>query len=146
MKLPRYEMKSEKSLMVFEFISEGTKGKISKLIKFSETNVPDVFNLAFGDKIETTDEIDDFAVSNNGDSEKVLATVVASVNAFTEKYPNCWVYATGSTKSRTRLYQIGISKYVDEIRKSFEIYGLHNSDWKVFRKGLNYESFLVKRK
>jgi uncharacterized membrane protein len=146
MKLPRYEMKSEKSLMVFEFISEGTKGKISKLIKFSETNVPDVFNLAFGDKIETTDEIDDFAVSNNGDSEKVLATVVASVNAFTEKHPNFWVYATGSTKSRTRLYQIGISKYVDEIRKSFEIYGLHNGDWKVFRKGVNYESFLVKRK
>ncbi len=146
MKLPRYEMKSEKSLMVFEFVSEGTKGKISKLIKFSETNVPDVFNLAFGDKIETTDEIDDFAVSNNGDSEKVLATVVASVIAFTEKHSDCWVYATGSTKARTRLYQIGISKYVDEIRKAFEIYCLYNGDWKVFRKGINYESFLVKRK
>ena len=35
MKLPRYELKAEKSLMVFEFISEGTKGQIPKLIKYS---------------------------------------------------------------------------------------------------------------
>ena len=35
MKLPRYELKAEKSLMVFEFTSEGPKGQIPKLIKFS---------------------------------------------------------------------------------------------------------------
>ena len=39
MKLPRYELKAEKSLTVFEFISEGPKGEIPKLIKFSETTL-----------------------------------------------------------------------------------------------------------
>ncbi len=32
MKLPKYELRAEKSLMVFEFISEGINGRIPKLI------------------------------------------------------------------------------------------------------------------
>ena len=50
MKLPRYQLKAEKSLMVFEFVSEGPKGQIPKLVKFSETNLKGLFNLAFGDR------------------------------------------------------------------------------------------------
>ena len=65
MKLPRYELKAEKSLMVFEFISEGYKGEIPKLIMFSETSVKKIYNLAFGDKNIETNEIDDTVVSNN---------------------------------------------------------------------------------
>ena len=84
MKLPKYELTAEKSLMVFEFTSEGTKGRIPKLIKFSETHLKDFFNLAFGDKSLDTGEIDDLSVSNNGDSDRVLATVVSAVYAFTD--------------------------------------------------------------
>ena len=69
MKLPRYELKAEQSLMVFEFISEGPKGQIPKLIKFSETTLKGFYNLAFGDKNNETGDIDDAVVSNKGDSE-----------------------------------------------------------------------------
>ena len=51
MKLPRYELRAEKTLMIFEFISEEKKGSIPKLIKFSETSLKDFYNLAFGDKM-----------------------------------------------------------------------------------------------
>lgn len=85
MKLPRYELKAEKSLMVFEFMSEGSKGQIPNLIKFSETSLKRVYNLAFGDKDLETGDIDDTVISNNGDSERVLATVVSAVYAFTDK-------------------------------------------------------------
>ena len=105
MKLPRYELTAEESMAVFEFTSQGPKGSIVKLIKYSETNLKDMYNLAFGDKNMETGDIDDHVVSNNGDSEKVLATVVASIYAFANEYPDAWVYATGSTKARTRLYQ-----------------------------------------
>eukprot|EP01035_Chromulina_nebulosa_P001210 gene1210-1629_t len=71
MKLPRYELVAEQSLMVYEFISEGPKGQIPKLIKFSETALKGFYNLAFGDKDLTTGEIDDKAVSNNGDSRQL---------------------------------------------------------------------------
>ena len=146
MKLPRYELKAEKSLMVYEFISEGSKGQIPKLIKFSETSLKGFYNLAFGDKDEFTGEIDDNVVSNNGDSEKVLATVVASVYAFTDLEKDAWVYATGSSQSRTRLYRMGITKYLDEILKDFVIFGLREGEWENFEKEIDYTAFVVRRK
>lgn len=146
MNLPRYELKAEKSLMVFEFKSIGKNGEIPKIIKLTETNIEGVYNLAFGDKDPLTTELDDAIVSNNGDSEKVLATVVSSVYAFTDKYPNVWIYATGSTSARTRLYRMGISKYLNEIREGFVLFGLRNNDWEEFSKGIEYEAFLTKRK
>jgi hypothetical protein len=69
MKLERYELKAEKSLMVFEFVSEGPKGEISKLVQFGETNLKDFYNLAFGDKDPTSGEINDSVVSNNSDGD-----------------------------------------------------------------------------
>lgn len=145
MNLPKYQLSAEKSLMVFEFVSIGKNGRIPKLIKFSETHIEGVFNLGFGDKNENTGEIDDLIVSNNGDSEKVLATVVSAVYAFTDLNTDAWVYATGSTDSRTRLYQIGINKYYEEIIQDFEIYGLFKDKWIEFNKETKFEAFLVRR-
>lgn len=146
MKLDRYELKAETSLMVFEFISDGPRGRIPKLIKYSETNLKDLYNLAFGDKNVETGEINDLVVSNNGDSEKVLATVVSTVYAFTDRYSNGLIYATGSTKTRIRLYRMGIARYFDEISKDFYIYGLRNNEWENFEKETEYDAFLAERK
>ena len=137
MKLPRYELKAEKSLMVFEFTSEGPKGQIPKLIKFSETTLKGFYNLAFGDKNLETGDIDDAVVSNNGDSEQVLATVVSAVYSFTEEENEAWVYATGSTKSRTRLYRMGITKYFDEVKQDFTVFDYEMASGKNLRKRLN---------
>ena len=106
----------------------------------------DVYNLSFGDKDPTTGNIDDTVISNNGDSEKVLATVAATVYAFTDKYPNAWIYATGSTKSRTRLYRMGITKFLSEVTEDFDFLGERNDAWEIFGKDIEYEGFLVKRK
>ena len=81
MKVEKYQLKSESSLTIFEFISEGPKGLIRKRVEFQKTNDPRVYNLAFGDKNPDTGEINDTIISNNADSEKVLATVVAAVYA-----------------------------------------------------------------
>lgn len=113
MDLPKYQLKAENELILFEFVSIGPKGKIPKLIKFSKTHIEDVYNLGFGDK-DPSGEINDLIVSNNADSEKVLATVVSAIYAFTDKYPDVWVYATGSTFARTRLYRMGVSKFYNE--------------------------------
>ncbi len=110
MKVEKYQLKSETSLTTFEFISEGPKGLIRKSIQFQQTNDPKVYNLAFGDKNPYTGEINDMVVSNNSDSEKVLATVVSAVYAFFDKHPDTFVYAAGSTKARTRLYRIGYNQ------------------------------------
>lgn len=146
MKLPRYPLKSDDNLTTFEFISEGPKGLIPKLVQFTQTNLKGLYILSFGDKDQLTGEIDDLMISNNEDSEKVLATVVATIYAFTDKQPDIWIYATGSTKARTRLYRMGIAKYLSEVTKDFEILGERNDEWGTFRKNIEYDGFLVRRK
>lgn len=146
MKLPRYELVAEKSLKVYEFTSEGTKGQIPKLIKFSETALKDFYNLAFGDKNLDTGEIDDKVISNNGDSEQVLATVVAAVYSFTDLNKEVWVYATGSTKARTRLYRMGITRYIEEVQKDFYVFGQLEGEWEDLKIGIDYTAFVVRRK
>ena len=137
MKLPKYPLAASDKLLTFEFVSEGKNGLIHKLVRYQPTNLKDIYNLAFGDKDHSTGEIDDTVISNNGDSEKVLTTVVATLYAFTDKYPDIWIYATGSTKARTRLYRTGITKFLSEVTEDFEVLGERNDDWESFKKVLN---------
>lgn len=66
---------------------------------------------------------------------------------FTDKYPEAMVFATGSTKARTRLYRIGITNNLEEIQGDFEIFGLvGGTNWQPFQKQIEFEAFLVKRK
>ena len=146
MKLDRYEIKSGDQLLTFEFLSEGPKGKIQKLIQFALVNQDNYYNLAFGDKDPITGEIDDTTVTDNGDSEKILATVVAAVYAFCDKHSEAWIYATGSTAARTRLYRMGINKYFDIVQEDFEIFGERENEWERFIKNKNYQAFVVQLK
>jgi len=146
MKLPKYHLKTESGFTRFEFISEGFNGAIRKLIEFQATTEPDVYNLAFGDKDPISGDMNDLAISNNGDTEKILATVVAALYVFFEKYPNAYVYATGSTKARTRLYRIGIIKFFEEMKKDFYLYGQVGDHFPEFEKGKDYDGFLAQRK
>ena len=146
MKLPKYPLSSSNRLMTFEFTSEGQRGLIRKVVQYQPTNLKDIYNLAFGDKDNAADSIDDTVISNNGDSEKVLATVAATAYAFTDRYPDAWIYATGSTKARTRLYRMGIAKFLEEVSEDFEVLGERSSAWEEFRRNVEYEGFLVRRK
>jgi hypothetical protein len=146
MKYDKYYVEASRSLLKFEFYSEGPKGKIKKQVVFKPfENNPDVFNLGFGD-VDATGEINDTSITNNQDSQKVLATIALTVFKFYEKHPNCYVFATGSTKTRTRLYRIGLTNNLEEIRNDFEIYGFIQKSWEPFEKGCDYEAFLIKKK
>jgi len=123
---PKYLYKSEDSLKIYEFISKGPNGNIHKMVEYSETGTENIYNLAFGDFNKTTNSIDDISITNNGDSIKVLSTVASTVYAFTEKYPKAWIFATGSTAVRTRLYRMGITNNLADIKEDFKVYGLNN--------------------
>ena len=146
MKRPKYSLKAERELTIFEFVSEGPNGRIPKLIEFTETNLKNFYNLAFGDKDEKTGKINDLAISNNDDTDKVLATVASAVLAFTDRYPEAWVYVTGSTNSRTRLYRMGINKYFEDVANEFFIFGESDDKWLPFEKEKDFEGYVVKRK
>ncbi|WP_311325796.1 DUF6934 family protein [Capnocytophaga sputigena] len=143
MNLPQYKTNPDEDLHSFSFISEGKNGKIEKVIRYEKiTN--DVFNLGFGDKDSITGKINDKVVTNNGDTEKVLATVVSTVFTFTERNPNAYIYATGSNHVRNRLYRRGITKYLSEALDTFAIYGmLPNQEFEIFNPNTDYVGFLL---
>lgn len=146
MQLPKYPLKAESTFTTFEFISEGPRGLIHKLIQFQPTNQEGLYNLAFGDKNPQTGEVDDLAVSNNGDTDKVLATVVAALYAFFDQHPDAFVYATGSTTIRTRLYRMGITRFYEEVITDFDLYGQVADEFEAFVVGKEYDGFIAQRK
>ena len=150
MNYERYESVSgSKDSLEFEFTSIGARGDFKKIIQFTPTSNPDIYNLGFGDKLEDGG-IDDMVRNDNQDRNKILATIAATVYEFTAVYPDKMVFFSGSTPERTRLYRMAISMNLIELQSDFEIYGV-NADgqeyvMEVFRKGKNYSGFIVKRK
>jgi hypothetical protein len=61
----RYQLKFSQAFEVFEFTSEGSKGSINKIVKYTETSTQGIYNLGFGDKIDDSDDFDDNVISNN---------------------------------------------------------------------------------
>lgn len=147
MKYQRYEYQTEDELHYFEFTSIGPKGEIKKIVEYTKVSVDNIYNLGFGDYDKEGNKIDDKIVTNNGDSQKVLATVVSTIYAFTGKYPEYWVFATGSTEVRTRLYRMGITNNLAELQVDFFVYGMKmDESLEEFIIGEDYLGFLVTRK
>lgn len=143
----RYDVKTTPDLLSFEFDSIGPKGMVRKVVRYSEINLKNYYNLGFGDKDGLTGFISDITVTNNNDSKKVLATVAATLYAFTDTYPDATIIATGSTEARTRFYRMGIANHLAEIEKDFKVLGLNaDINWEPFRKNATYGAFLVRRK
>ena len=148
MKYERYAAVYEADdLSVFEFISEGRNGKIKKRIVFAKTEMRGVYNIAFGN-ISANNTLDDETINDNGDRNKVLATVAQAVDRYTRRYPRRWIYFSGSTYARTRLYRMAISLNLDELTKIFEIYAEVNGqeEFVPFHKNMVIEGFLVRRR
>lgn len=139
-------LKVKNDFQVFDFESSGKLGIVRKRVAFQTTNIPNIYNLAFGD-VTPNDEIDDLSISNNGDRNKVLATVARIVEIYLAKFPHRYVYIQGSTKERTRLYRMAIGLNLEELSKKFLIYAeLHNGDLAPFYNNMNINAFLIRRK
>jgi len=145
MKYPKYPIQTSENHRMYEFYSEGPRGRIKKVVLYTEIG-KNLFNLGFGDWNEERQELDDSSRSNNNDRDKVLATVAFTTLDFIGKHPNANIFVEGSTSARTRLYQMGISYNFLEINDTFEIKGFVKEDWEVFQNGRNYEAFLIIKK
>lgn len=142
---PYSDLKFTPDFSVIDFISIGKKGAILKRIMFTRTENINVYNLAFGD-VDENDEIDDFKISDNGDRNKILATIVTVLDDYTIKYPERFIIFKGSTKERTRLYRMAIGLNQEELSCKFEIYGLANNELMLFTKYMEFNAFVIKRK
>lgn len=145
----QYEIYSDiaisEDLSIFEFTSVGKRGLISKRIEFTPTHIPGFYNLALGD-ITCKNELDDFSTTDNGDRNKVLATVAYAVEEYLKEYPDRWIYFRGSTRERTRLYRMAIGLHLEELSHKYEIYAQTNNGLIRFRKNVEIEAIVFKVK
>lgn len=121
MELPKYQISTTEDKTIFSFVSDGPNGKINKIVLYQPMDEPDLFNLALGDLDTQTGEIDFEIKTNNGDRNKILATISLTVYAFLFNRPNCSIHVKGSDSIRTGLYQMAISTYFNELSEDFEI-------------------------
>jgi hypothetical protein len=130
MNKPTYPVEIEDD-NIFSFLSIGKNGIILKMVEIAEIQ-EGVYNLGFGDYNFTTESVDDKANSNNGDIEKVLATIFGIMIDFLNKNPNKTIFFAGSTPFRTQLYQRIVNTYFDEFSSILEIQGNINGKYEPF--------------
>ncbi|HEY4337984.1 MAG TPA: hypothetical protein VGM89_18870, partial [Puia sp.] len=125
MELERYDIEESSDELTYRFYSDGPKGRIRKAVSFQPARHlgRNAYNLLFGDYVESTGWIDDRVVSNNGDPRIILLVVAGIVDKFVNLYPQAIIFIKGSSASRTRLYQMGITSAWSEIREKYDIWG-----------------------
>ena len=137
-----------------QFHSTGLNGNFELRIFFDKlygSNEENVYNVGFGVWDDLLKCIDDRIELNNGDTNKILATVAQAALSFLETHPRAYLYVKGSTPSRTRKYQMGIASYLWLLKDGYTVKGLINIQdkgelayhWEDFRVGINYEAFLL---
>jgi hypothetical protein len=145
MNLEKYDTLVTEDVLSFSFTSVGPKGPIQKLVIYQHVEGP-LYNLAFGDRNGEFGTIDDLIISDNKDTEKVLATVASTIFDFFAVYSGTIVLAQGSTPSRTRLYRRYLTQFFAFIDQEFVLYGELDGEIERFNKGKDYRAFLISKK
>lgn len=132
---------------IFEFTSTGPRGDIKKIVIIAPTSRSGYFNLGFGDLYPDSSQPNDKVVTDNGDRDKILATIAQIVDRYTARYPRHCLYLRGSNKARSRLYRMAINANLAELSAKYEIQGAFDDEEPVpFKPNVPFDVFLIKRK
>lgn len=127
----------------FKFQSIGKRGVFDKAIVFSQID-HNIYNLALLDHDPATQDYTDKSVTDNGDMPIVLSTVMSVIREYLNQYPDRKIYLVGNSPSRTRLYQIAISKVLGHL-EDLTVSGYADFEWSKFEPNRSFESFLIEK-
>ncbi|MCF0061197.1 hypothetical protein MUK70_18315 [Dyadobacter chenwenxiniae] len=141
---PFYEFRVLDEACRFDFLSIG-KRNIPKTVIYYKSDNPAVFSLTLA-SIKSDGNLDFQTTSNNGDMKIILATVVQTLKIFLAAYPKAVVVFTGNSPSRTRLYNIIISREIEQVKDYLEVMGFAENYVELFVPNRRYEGFIVSLK
>lgn len=142
---PFYEFSIFENAFRFEFESVGIH-KIRKVILYDKTDIPHFYNLSLGDTLPDG-KVSFISISNNGDRDRVMATVIQTLLYFFDIYPEAYVLFSGSTPERTRLYQIIIARELTYATATFSFWGMDEDGvLHPFAKNKSYIGFIISLK
>ncbi|WP_439554944.1 DUF6934 family protein [Dyadobacter sp.] len=152
MKLPKYPI-HQLDEFTYQFLSRGPRGDFEMRVLFTQefAELPtNIYHLAFGCWSYDLQDIDDVVELRNKDADKVLATVTHIALHFLRQHSSAFIFAQGSTPSRTRKYQMGVAKNLKEMPFNIKVKGLvpgtasePEPRWADFRIGINYKAFIL---
>ena len=142
------QLKALPDFSVFQFISQGIAGSTTRQVRFINQREPNIYNLELGDLDPQSQQSG--SISDNGDMNKVIATLMLIIELYTERYPMRTVRLKGNTKEKARLYRIALDIHVNHLLPLFDI-GLEEEKHHFFQKFRGREpldniAFLLKRK
>ena len=140
-----YLFKSDNAEYTYRFESVSDEKRIQKLVLLTETDNPTIVNLALLDEM-ADGELSDTSVSDNDDMRTVLATVFRIAADFLNRNPNYSITFRGSDDRRNRLYRIVISREIDRLISSYEVYGFNGQTFSLFKNNEVYHGFLIRRR
>ncbi len=76
----------------------------------------------------------------------VLATVFQIAEDFMNRFPNVFVYFSGSDTRRTRLYRIAISHELERLQEKYIVLGRRGDEAFPFVSTQEYDGFLIGKK
>lgn len=136
-----YQYIFDNSGRIFSFSSTGGR-EMDKVVLFIPTAYSDCYSITLGDlQIDGSIDVNERGGSYN--AEFVLSTVAKVIAFFLSDFPGAEVIIEGSTPARTRLYQIAISREMDDLGRYFDVYGVDGDTVEIFRKGRMYRSFAI---
>ncbi|TAF73926.1 MAG: hypothetical protein EAZ53_11005 [Bacteroidetes bacterium] len=145
MKNETYEISHLEGDLLYMFFSIGKNGIVPKVVEYQCVD-KDVYNLAFGDLDIINNTVNDKIVTNNGDTIKVISSVIQTIPLFFKIHPKATVLFTGSNILRTKLYNRILKMYINDFCDLYEINGIVEGE-KSFSKfdiSKNYNQFSIK--
>lgn len=105
----------------FWFVSNGRKN-ILKCVQFDVMDSNrNYFHLSLLDYDENSGLLRDDVVSNNGDTFKVLWTVLHCAQLFITRFPDAKITFTGNSSSRDRLFRRQINSNLTEVSELLQV-------------------------
>nr|WP_221390909.1 hypothetical protein [Dyadobacter sp. NIV53] len=128
----------------FDFVSVGDK-HINKTVVFQQIDKTQFYNLVLAD-VDSDGELDVFAVSNNGDMKKILATVLQCIEMFLTSNFKATIIFYGSTSLRTNIYQWVINRELAKASLRFFVQGFDGANFVDFNPKDKYSAFAISLK
>jgi hypothetical protein len=141
---PYMDLVALPDLSVFQFISEGPWGRITKQIHFTLLFKPGIYVLQLGD-INKYGGFDRCAISNNGDMNRILATVILAIEVYTERYPDRSIRIWSLSAERSRLFRIAIGNNLRLLSAKFTVQSMAREGFLFFKKDIDSAYFELKR-
>lgn len=156
MNLEHYEY-DQLDEFTYRFYSVGRNGTFEMRVQFVEMGYRS-YNLGFGVVDPASEWLDDLVELRNGDTQTILSTVAGIALKFLNEHSWASLYASGSTPSRTRMYQMGLNRVLSKLT-DYSVAGLitkrdfppnipgnyqgWKDEWQEFRSGVPYKAFLI---